>query len=115
MLVQSGATAELDLARLPLYPGVAALARGGIASTLLPENLALQGLLSGAVDAATKAVLFDPQTAGGLLAGLPAARAEACVRALRRAGFGSAAAIGRVIGAPQAADEVSVALMGALN
>jgi selenide,water dikinase len=113
MLVQSGATAELDLARLPLYPGVAILAQSGIASTLLPENLALEDLLAGTADAATKAILFDPQTAGGLLAGLPAPRADACLAELHRAGFGAATAIGRVSGTPRTR-AVQVALTGAL-
>ena len=41
-------------------------------------------------------LLFDPQTAGGLLAGVPAARVEACVEALRRAACGDARVVGEV-------------------
>jgi selenide,water dikinase len=114
MLAASGATAELDLGRLPLYAGVAALAQSGIASTLLPENLALEGLLVSATDEATKAILFDPQTAGGLLAGVPAERAAACIAALHAAGYAGATAIGRVSAAPPSRPEVSVALTGLL-
>ena len=62
-----------------------------IGSSLLPENLKLG--VSIAADGAERArfeLLFDPQTAGGLLAGVPADRAEACLAALqsRRRGRG---------------------------
>ena len=40
-------------------------------------------------------LLFDPQTSGGLLLGIPAERAEALLRALRAAGDAAAAVIGR--------------------
>jgi selenide,water dikinase len=96
MLAASGTAATLDLSALPLYPEVERLARAGVASTLLPENLALRRLLAGDVDAATLALLFDPQTAGGLLAGVPVDGARDCVEKLHAAGYASAAIIGRV-------------------
>jgi selenide, water dikinase len=97
MLTASAATAELDLAAIPLYPGARELAASGIASTLLPENLAAAGILRTDIDAVARALLFDPQTAGGLLAGIPAARAAECVAALRAAGDADAAVIGRIV------------------
>jgi len=96
MLAASTADAELDVSGLPLYAGVPLLAREGVTSTLLRENLALAGLLRGEVDAFTRAVLFDPQTSGGLLAGIPADRVTSCLDALRSAGYRHAAAIGRI-------------------
>ncbi|MDP1907447.1 MAG: selenide, water dikinase SelD, partial [Hyphomicrobium sp.] len=96
MLKASRASAELDLSILPLYAGTLELARGGIASTLLPENLWLADILRGEADVAARAVLFDPQTAGGLLAGIPAANAEVCAAELAAAGYSSAAIIGRI-------------------
>lgn len=95
MVMQSGVAAELDLAAIPLFDTVLDLARQGVASSVLPQNLALAGSLSGSLDAAELAVLCDPQTAGGLLAGIPAANANDCLRALRAAGY-RAAMVGRV-------------------
>jgi selenide,water dikinase len=108
MLTASGAEAELDLASIPGYPGAIAHARTGVASTLLPENLARLPLLRGNTDAATTAVLFDPQTSGGLLAGVPARDAAACVASLRSAGHAHAAAIGQVKQAGAGAAAISV-------
>jgi selenide,water dikinase len=114
MLAASGADAELDLSRLPLYAGALALARAGIASTLLPENLSLGRLVRGETDAATRALLFDPQTSGGLIAGVPSERAEACVAALRAAGYAGAAVIGRVGRGGLTAPQVGIDVRGAL-
>jgi selenide, water dikinase len=96
MLKASRATAELDLGAIPLYRQARSIAEGGIASTLLRENLASRGIIRGDLDPATRALLFDPQTAGGLLAGIPQSRAAACVAALTAAGYTDAAVIGSV-------------------
>jgi selenide,water dikinase len=96
MLTASGAEAELDLSAVPVYTGVIAKARDGIASTLLAENLAQIPLLRSEIDVATKAVLFDPQTSGGLLAGVPAEAAADCVAALRMARHVHATIIGQI-------------------
>jgi hypothetical protein len=45
-------------------------------------------------------LLFDPQTSGGLLFGVPAERADAAVAVLHDAGELGAAAIGRVVAGP---------------
>ena len=99
MLAAAGMNAELNLTNIPTYPQALALAEGGIASTLLPENLALASRLSGDAPycAAVLAVLFDPQTSGGLIAGVPANRAQACVDDLKRNGMADAAIIGEVL------------------
>lgn len=110
MLSASGASARLDLDALPLHPQVRGLAERGIASTLLPENLALRGLIRSPVDDATLAILFDPQTSGGLLAGIPASRTDACLAALHAAGYEGARAIGSVTGTGQAADGIAITL-----
>jgi selenide, water dikinase len=97
MLKAGRAKAELDLAAIPLYPEARELAAAGIVSTLLPDNLDFDGIVRGDLNELERALLFDPQTAGGLLAGIPQSRAAQCVAALRAAGYADAAAIGRVL------------------
>jgi len=109
LLAASLAGAELDPAAVPFYPGALELAQAGISSTLLPENLALASLLRGAVDAPVRTLLFDPQTSGGLLAGVPADRAAACVAALREV-YPQAATVGRVTGPVRTASDVAIAI-----
>ena len=97
MLNASRAQAELDLAAVPIYPQARELAAAGITSTLLPENLALRGIVRTDIDAETRALLFDPQTAGGLLAGIPQSRVVECIAALRAGDYAEARIIGRVL------------------
>jgi selenide,water dikinase len=97
MLEASGVSARLALGRCPLLGGAAELAQTGIGSTLLPENLALATKVADLpLGDAELRILFDPQTSGGLLAGVPAARAEACLAALVQEGV-PAAIVGDVV------------------
>ena len=67
------------------------MAAHGVESTLGPDNRRALADFGG-----TDAVLLaDPQTSGGLLVGVPAQRAEACLHALLDAGV-PAAMIGEV-------------------
>jgi len=96
MLRASGAAARLDPAALPALPGAAELAAQGVASTLAPANRAAIDL----PDSPVVALLADPQTSGGLLAGMPVAQAATCIAMLHAAGV-SATVIGSVeTGAP---------------
>ena len=90
MLRASGASATIETRALPLLPGVGELMAKGFRSTLHDANAFMAD--GGAP------VLFDPQTAGGLLAGIPPSRAADCLSSLREAGYGGAAIIGRVDG-----------------
>lgn len=116
MLEAGEVSAELDLARIPLYPSVHALARDGIASSLLPENSRLASALIGACasEASMRAILFDPQTAGGFLFGIAAADAERGLQALRDAGAHHAAIIGTVTEARED-NQPAVRLTGELS
>lgn len=96
----SGVDAELDLNALPLLDGAAECVAAGVVSSLQPANLRLRRALRNqeeAVDHPNYPLLFDPQTAGGLLAGVPAATADACLAALHDAGYPHAVRIGRVL------------------
>ncbi len=100
MAQASQANAELDLDALPLLDGALDTARAGIASSLQPDNVRLRRAITNVAEAADHphySLIFDPQTAGGLLAAVPAARAQAAVAALRERGYGQAAVIGRVV------------------
>jgi selenide, water dikinase len=99
MLDASGCAAALDLAALPFLPGAVALAGAGQASSLAPANRAVAARMRFA-ESPEATLLFDPQTAGGLLAAVPGDRAAALVSRLRAAGE-TAAVIGQVAaGAP---------------
>jgi selenide,water dikinase len=93
MLRASDVDAALDPTAIPALDGAMSLLDRGITSSLHADNLAaLSALGTGGTSRsdALAALLIDPQTAGGLLAGVPADRAAACVGELR--GFGYRAA-----------------------
>ena len=96
MLRASGVDAELDLDAVPRLPGVDELFARGLRSSLHAANaafgIALDGLDPGDPRAA---LLLDPQTSGGLLATVPADRADECTATLASAGC-FAATIGMV-------------------
>ncbi len=92
----SGLTAELGLMAVPLLPGALALSQQGHRSSLYAQNRMAAPELP--QDART-ALLFDPQTAGGLLAAIPADRARDVLGSLQQEGY-SAAAIGTLVSGP---------------
>ena len=96
----SGVDAELQLSALPLVDGAQECVAAGIVSSLQPANVRLRRALrdqAAFVQHPRYPLLFDPQTAGGLLATVPADRAKACVAALREAGYPHTAVIGRIL------------------
>ena len=98
LLRASGADAELDLAALPRLPGAEALLARGMRSSLHDANAAFGAALDGLdLGDPRAALLYDPQTSGGLLASVPDERADECASALAAAGCGAAARIGTVL------------------
>ncbi|MGB3146717.1 MAG: selenide, water dikinase SelD [Paracoccaceae bacterium] len=99
ILEASALSAEIDLGQVPLLDGALDLAKAGAGSSLLPSNRAIANRMKGA-EGPLADLLFDPQTAGGLLAAVPAARAEGILTELTKQGE-AAARIGRLSdGAP---------------
>ncbi len=94
-------TAELWLDAVPFYAGAEALADRGVRSTLYPTNRA--AVAAEVPDTPKGALLFDPQTSGGLLAAVAEPKAEGMVRDLREAGHDAS-----LIGQMRARDGVSV-------
>ena len=107
MLSASKANARLDPDRIPALDGAMSLLRQGLTSSLHAGNSTALESLAGeaAADPALTALLIDPQTAGGLLAGVPAERAADCLAELHRLGY-RAAEIGIV--APASGDKPRV-------
>jgi selenide,water dikinase len=95
ILEASGCAARLDLACVPVLAGAEALAAAGQASSLAPANRAAAAPRMHFTESPRAALLFDPQTAGGLLAAVPQDHAEALVAALLGQGE-AAAVIGRI-------------------
>jgi selenide,water dikinase len=113
MTQPSGVDAELRLAALPVLEGAEETSAAGILSSLQPANVRLRRALRNQQEALSHpryALLFDPQTAGGLLASVPAERAEACIEALHALGYKHAAAIGRVLPQGEALEPIVLAL-----
>lgn len=95
----SGVDAEIHLSSLPLLDGALECVASGIVSSLHAANVRLHRALRNAQDFGLHPrlpLLFDPQTAGGLLASVPAARAQDCVAELQALGYRHAAIVGRV-------------------
>jgi selenide,water dikinase len=94
----SRVTVEIDSARVPLIPGALDLAAQGLLTSGDKTNRAYVGddiELGSGVSKELASLLFDPQTAGGLLISLDEARATELITRLR-ATYPDAAVVGRV-------------------
>ncbi|MDP7693424.1 MAG: selenide, water dikinase SelD, partial [Vicinamibacterales bacterium] len=80
MTKASGVDARLALSSVPVLDGALETSGAGLLSSLHPHNVRLRRAVADVERAATDPrypLLYDPQTAGGLLAGVPADRADA--------------------------------------
>ncbi len=100
MLEAANLATELRLADVPLAAGAAEAFAAGIESTLAPANRAAEAQIE--ADPALQAVpqyaaLFDPQTSGGLLLGVPAAEMDPVLRRLAAVNEFSGVVVGTVV------------------
>ena len=102
MTKHSNVDVSLALDSVPFLDGATATAGAGFLSSLQPQNIRLRRAITNVAavgDDPRYPLLFDPQTAGGLLVAIPAKTAEACVAQLRDVGYEDSTLIGT--GEPQ--------------
>jgi selenide,water dikinase len=100
MTKPSGVDAQISLSALPLLDGAVDTVAAGIVSSLQTANVRLRRALRNQAEFVLHPrlpLLFDPQTAGGLLTSVPADRAAACLAELHALGYAQARVIGRVM------------------
>ena len=99
MVRASGVDVELVLDAVPMMDGAEDTVRAGIVSSLQPQNVRLRRAVANLEEAGKDPrypLIFDPQTAGGLLASVPADRADACVAKLIELGYTRTMIVGEV-------------------
>ncbi|MBW4654448.1 MAG: selenide, water dikinase SelD [Kaiparowitsia implicata GSE-PSE-MK54-09C] len=107
LLRASHLAAEVSLDAIPVLEGASETIHRGLLSSIHPSNATA---VSSIVTPASVShhhlypLLVDPQTSGGLLASVPQTQADACLQALKHAGFSLARRIGQVRSLPDATD-----------
>ena len=100
MAMGSGVSIVLESGALPVLPDAPRLAERGFVTGGCGRNriyLADKVVVERSVSGPLEEVAFDPQTSGGLLIAVSGRVADRLVRALRRAGVGAAAIVGRAV------------------
>ncbi len=111
MTKPSGVDAEIQLSALPLLDGAQACVSAGVTSSLQAANVRLRRAIKNQEAFAHHPrypLIFDPQTAGGLLASVPKHRADDCVAALKALGYTRTAIIGRVLAMDDALEAITL-------
>ena len=99
MAKASGCDVDLMIDALPLLDGALETVSVGILSSLQPQNVRLRRAITNVEQWNSHLaypLLFDPQTAGGLLASIPEEKAQSCLDSLRAQGYLFAGLLGRV-------------------
>jgi selenide, water dikinase len=103
--------AEIQLSALPLLDGAQECVEAGITSSLQSANVRLRRALRNQeefVKHPRYPLIFDPQTAGGLLASVPADRVDACIAALKAQGYPHTCKIGRILSQGDALEPITL-------
>ena len=111
MIRASEVDIELDLHALPFLDGAEDTVRDGIVSSLQPQNVRLRRAIANLEEAGKDLrfpLIFDPQTAGGLLASVPADKATECIAELISLGYPRTAIIGRVLSPSNRLEPVTI-------
>jgi len=98
--VQSGVTAEVYAEAVPLFDGVLECFRKGMISGAVERNKEYASKFiekEEDIGEALEAVFYDPQTSGGLLMCVPAAKAAAVLKELKKRGAKKSAPIGKIV------------------
>ncbi|MCB1672805.1 MAG: selenide, water dikinase SelD [Gammaproteobacteria bacterium] len=99
MLAGGRVGASLELDAMPVLPGAAECLGRKIFSSLHSDNSQVRKIMEVGEGAAANPLLdivFDPQTAGGLLAAVPGNEASRCLEKLQQLGYPDARIIGHV-------------------
>jgi selenide,water dikinase len=101
----------LDLNSVPLMDGAEDTAKAGILSSLQPQNVRLRRAVANPEEAGNDPrypLIYDPQTAGGLLASVPAENADACVAKLIELGYARTMIVGEVLEQSERLEPITV-------
>ncbi|MEO1638738.1 MAG: selenide, water dikinase SelD [Pseudomonadota bacterium] len=82
----SGTGAQLKRDAIPVMDGALAVSQAGVRSSLYADNVTAAGPIAGSVFD----LIYDPQTAGGILAAVPGKGADKLLQKLCEAGYTSA-------------------------
>jgi selenide,water dikinase len=101
LVKNSGISVEIDSSAVPLFPGVTDLASQGMCPAGLHRNREFYAPwveVTDSVPLSVQDVLNDPQTSGGLLIIIDAAKAGELMKKMKTAGVADVAVIGKVTG-----------------
>jgi selenide, water dikinase len=107
----SDTTVRIDMARVPLLPGVRELAAQGMITGASGRNWAAYGnevRLGDHLQPVDRALLSDPQTSGGLLVACAPGAVDEVLAVFQRHGFAAAAEVGEITSAAKAGVRLQV-------